>query len=206
MKKFFTFASLQPGNFSAFVYDAVDNGRLAMNQPTHYPILTAVNGYCEANDTIRVFVMVEDNDICRTNTQFLREELAEICQRKGINCPNGLEEITVLTNDCVAEQINTFQRLIDLIEDGDEIFMCMTYGTKPKSLTLTTAVKYAYRIYNNTSISCVVYGGIDRSREPNVMSVYDMTAMIQLDEMINVMAANRVKNPRELIMGILSQE
>ena len=84
----------------------------------------------------------------------------------------------------------------------------MTFGTKPLSAAVQTAVQYAYRIRKNVSLSCVVYGQVDRhsSSEPRdwIASIFDMTALVQLDEIIRALADRRVANPRELLGHILS--
>jgi hypothetical protein len=69
------------------------------------------------------------------------------------------------------------------------------------------AVQYAYRIKKNTSISCIVYGQIDRpGKDPETWSakVYDMTTLVQLDEIVRVLADRGVANPKETIDSILS--
>ena len=94
------------------------------------------------------------------------------------------------------------------MEDDDELFACMTYGTKPLSQAIMMAVQYAYRIKNNTSISCIVYGSIDRSQSRNpeewIGYVYDETALVQLDEVVRILAARKVSNPQEIIRQILT--
>jgi hypothetical protein len=83
----------------------------------------------------------------------------------------------------------------------------MTYGTKPLSTAVMMAVQYAYRVKQNTSISCIVYGQIDRpSKDPETWNakVYDMTALVQLDEIVRVLADRGVANPKEAIDSILS--
>jgi len=108
------------------------------------------------------------------------------------------------------EQIRRYVRLtflvkelLDYVDDDDELFVCMTYGTKPLSTALMMATQYAYRIKSNTSISCVVYGLLDRNVTPNVHKVYDMTALIQLDEIVRILAERGVTNPKEVIHSIL---
>lgn len=69
------------------------------------------------------------------------------------------------------------------------------------------AVQYAYRVKRNTSITCIVYGGVDRSqgRDPEcwVGYVYDETALVQLDEIVRTLADRKVSDPRAVIRRIL---
>ena len=68
---------------------------------------------------------------------------------------------------------------------------------------MLTAVRYAYRVKYNASISCIVYGQIDRSAEEEKASVYDMTALIQMDEIVRLLAERKVSDPKQFIDRIL---
>ena len=83
----------------------------------------------------------------------------------------------------------------------------MTYGTKPLSTAVIMAAQYAYRVKKNASLSCVLYGKIVRSKRDKATwygEVYDMTALIQLDEIVRVLANRGVENPKETIDRILA--
>ena len=104
--------------------------------------------------------------------------------------------------------METFQKLIDLMEDDDELFACTTYGTKPQAQAVMMAVQYGYRIKHNTSISCIVYGEIAR-RNPDsntwsTAKVYDVTALTQMDEIVRVLADRKVADPKSMIEHILN--
>ena len=96
------------------------------------------------------------------------------------------------------------QRLIEKVEDNDKLYACMTYGVKPLSQILIMAIQYAYRLLDNASICCLVYG------QPGwggaAPSVNDMTALIQMDEITRLLAEHKVKNPRTVIEKIISQD
>lgn len=210
MKKFLSIISFQdPNRFYSYNYEAKDNQLLSLGKETHFPIIAEINGYCSKGDEIRVIALAEDNDNSRKNAETLNNEVMQICAEKGIQCAAGVELIIIPTDDSISSQIDTFQRLIDTIDDDDELYICMTYGTKPKSSTLILSAQYAYRIKHNVSICCVAYGQVDRSnsngdRTKDKASIFDMTALTMLDEMIRVMASQGVRNPRALIETVLS--
>ena len=84
---------------------------------------------------------------------------------------------------------------------------CITFGTKPLSMAVRMAVQYAYRVKRNTSISCIVYGQIDRpSRDPSTWRayVYDETALVRLDEIVRVLADRGVADPGAVISSVLA--
>lgn len=205
MKKFFSVMPLQRPEFlKKFEYLPTGNSALYMAEGTRFPILTVVNAYVARGEEFRFIVVMTENDFCRANCETLKEDLAELCAKKGVVCPRGVEVVTVQEDESVTAHVATFQRLIDFAEDDDEIFACMTFGTKPLSTALIMAVQYAYRIKKNASISCVVYGQITRSEQGEKAHIYDMTALIQLDEIVRVLAEQGVADPKRVIDGILA--
>lgn len=204
MKKFFTVIPLQKlGQLKPQLYQAVGNTLLQMDTETCFPILTAVNGYVRTGEEFRVIAVMTDTEDGRRNRDTLQQELEQLCGRKGLICPQ-IETIPVDVDERVAAHVATFQKLIDLVDDDDELFACMTFGTKPLSTAVQMAVQYAYRVKRNASVICIVYGQIDRTGGESKVSVYDMTALIQLDELVRVLADRGVTNPKETIDRILS--
>ncbi len=208
MKKFITVIPLQvQGQLRRYHYQAVDNSRLQMDGPTSFPILTAVNGYVQPGEEFRLLAIAADSEDGRRNCAVLRDELERLCRTKGCPCPQ-IETIPAPADEGVAAQIAAFQRLIACVEDDDELFVCVTYGTKLLSQVTLMAVQYAYQAKKNTSISCVVYGQIDRSggQEPErwTARIYDETALLQLGEIVRVLVQRGTADPRAALDEILS--
>lgn len=205
MKKFFTAIPLQrAGGLIPHRYQAVGNTALQMDTETCFPILTALNGYVQSGEEFRLIAVMTDTEDGRRNRDTLQQELDQLCERKGLICPQGIETVSVPADERVSTHVATFQKLIDLVDDDDELFACMTFGTKPLSTAVQMAVQYAYRVKSNASISCIVYGQIDRTGGESKAFVYDMTALIQLDEIVRMLANRGVVNPKETIDRILS--
>ena len=208
MKKFITVIPLQvQGQLRRYHYQAVDNSRLQMDGPTSFPILAAVNGYVQPGEEFRLLAIAADSEDGRRNCAVLRDELERLCRTKGCPCPQ-IETIPAPADEGVAAQIAAFQRLIACVEDDDELFVCVTYGTKLLSQVTLMAVQYAYQAKKNTSISCVVYGQIDRSggQEPErwAARIYDETALLQLGEIVRVLVQRGTADPRAAVDEILS--
>lgn len=206
MKKFFATVPLQKEEqLKQFVYAAQGNSRLSMEEATRFPIIPAINGYAAPGEPFRVVAVVQDNEDAERNYEYLRQELRALCERNGLTYPErDVERVAGPSDQCVSSNVDTFQALIDLIEDDDELFACVTYGTKPMSMALLTAVRYAYRLKRNTTVSCVVYGEVDRSGKDWKAKIYDETALVQLDEITRMLAERGVAQPKELIGTILS--
>lgn len=208
MKKFITVIPLQvQGQLRMYRYQAVGNSRLQMDSSTSFPILAAVNGYIEQGEEFRVFAVAADSEDGHRNCGVLQDELESLCREKNCPCPQ-IEVISAPSDERVASHVAVFQTLIDCVDDDDELFACITYGTKPLSQAVLLAVQYAYRVKKNASISCVVYGQIDRSKgkEPELWTaqIYDETALIQLGEIVRVLAERGTADPKAAINTILS--
>lgn len=208
MKKFFTAIPLQqsPEGLNSVAYQAVGNSRLQMESKTSFPILTTVNGYVQPGEEFRLIAVMPDSEATRRNRDTLTAQLEQLCARKGLCCPKGVETVLISGNQEVSAHVETFQKLLDYVDDDDELFCCMTFGTKPLSHAMLLAVQYAYRVKRNASISCVVYGELDRtgSQPGESGKVYDMTALIQLDEIVHMLAERGVADPRSALDAVLS--
>lgn len=206
MKKFFTTVPLQKEEqLKRFVYAAQGNSKLSMDEATSFPIIPAINGYAAPGEPFRVVAVVQDNEDAKRNYGYLQEELRALCERRGFSYPDrGVECVVGPADQCVSSNVDTFQALIDLVEDDDELFACVTYGTKPMSMALLTAIRYAYRLKRNATVSCIVYGEVDRGSEDWKAKIYDETALVQLDEITRMLAERGVAHPKESIEAILS--
>lgn len=208
MKKFFTAVPLQAitDDLGTLTYRAVGNTRLQMEDPVSFPILTVVNGYAQPEEDFRLIAVSPDTDAARRNLQRLTDQLMALCARRRLSCPGGVELVTTGGDERVSTHVETFQKLLDYVDNDDELFFCMTFGTKPLSQAMMLALQYAYRVKRNASISCIVYGEIDRTgpKPWRTGNVYDMTALTQLDEIVHLLADRGVADPRAALASILS--
>lgn len=207
MKKYITNIPLQGrGNLDSYQYQAVGNTKLQMEEAHSFPILSAINGYVNEGEEIRVIAVLSESEDVKRNCEELQRQLNNLCQRHGITCSRGVERIMESSSQDVETYLKTFQDLIGYVEDDDELFACITYGTKPQSMAILTAIRYAYRLKSNASISCIVYGYVDRSGEKDDWKgyIYDMTPLVQLDEITRMLADRGVEHPKETIDRILN--
>ena len=104
-------------------------------------------------------------------------------------------------NNAIDTELELFGKLIDCTADGDTLYACITYGSKPFPLIQIMALNYAYRIRKNVSIGCIVYGAKDHNN--GSMEVYDITSLLYIDETVRLMAEQKVENPTDLIKNLL---
>lgn len=215
MKKFITVVPLQQveknketgeiirDGLSKSIYKPVGNENLAYSKETRFPILTAINGYASANEEIRIIAIQMDTDSCREHTRQLREEITALKREKNFIC-NDIEVVAIDYRSDVEAQIDLFSRLLDYFDDDDRIYGCLTYGVKPISIAELMAIQYAYRVLNNVSIECLVYGDDNHNRQNREFFVYDITSLIIMDEMVRILADKKVKNPKSFIENVIN--
>ena len=213
MKKFFMNTPLQGLNpktgesfLQKFHYTANGNSRLVYDEKTRFPIIHAINGYVQPGEPFRVItVSQENNPDTDRNYGFLVDELKALCERRGFLYPAcGVEQVFSPLKQDVFSQLDAFTALLDYFEDDDDLFACVTYGTKMAPITLLTALQYANRLKESVIIQCIVYGDVDRRTVPNVSAVYDVTALIQMDEITRFLANRGIEHPAAHIRSMLS--
>ena len=195
MKKFFMVTPQQPkGMLKAQRYVANDNPQLEFVGKTRFPVIPLLNGYAKQGDHIQVITTTYGAPSnCAGNLEMLRDELNTLGKNAGVDIE--LVSVDVPFSDSVEALIHTYQLLIDRINDGDSLYACITFGSKPMPIMLTMALQYGYRIRNDVSIECIVYGQMDWSSNEPVARIYDVTALAKIDEMVRVLADMNVSNP-----------
>lgn len=201
MKKFICSIPLQPDkNLYSNQYEIVGNPNIKCNKKSRFPIMTLIDSYAEAEE-IRVVAIYTDYEMCKSNLQLFKEEFAALQFTKQFSCPNGVELVQIPHDEQVSNHIATFQKLINYVDDNDELYVCITYGSKLTPIVEIMAIQYAYRIKQNATIGCIVYGQFDHSTKK--ARIYDVTELIQLDEIIRGLAQDGVTNPKEVLDQII---
>ena len=110
MKKFFTAIPLQTitDDLGTLTYRAVGNTQLQMEEPVSFPILTAVNGYAKLGEDLRLIAAAPDTDAAQRNCRRLADQLAALCERRGLSCPGGAELVTTGGDERVSTHVETF--------------------------------------------------------------------------------------------------
>lgn len=184
MKKFFTFISRQiPERFLPKEYQAINNSKLTYPQ-TRFPLIPVLNGYTKKGETAQVIVFCEDYSNSEHNLTFLEQELDKLQAEKGIILERIVEKIPL--DDGYDAQLDTFAKMLNHIDDGDEVYACITYGSKPTPIVQTMAFRYARFAGKNTAIRCVVYGHVDFNT--NEAKIYDLTGLLIVDDALRLLA------------------
>lgn len=201
MKKFIVF-SPQQAKLEKVDYEAMDNSKLKYGT-TAFPIIPAINGYLKEGEEFEILAIVAEYDNTRRNFEKLKEELKELFEKKNIpyDEQKHLKEITIPYDDGTDTQLLLFRKLVDKMDNGDEIYACITYGSKPAEIVELMMLRYIRQIKKNAYIGCIVYGHKEWG-EPKGR-IYDVTALVHLDDIIQ-MAGNVKEEEGEALIDNLT--
>ena len=200
MKKFISFASYQSeAALKKVHYEAVDNSRLEYGK-TCFPIVPVVNGYLEQGEEFELIVITPEQEDTIRNCTVLKEEIKELCAKKQIifEEETQFKVISVAYADDIDTQLDTFRKVIKELQSEDEIYACITYGSKPAEIVELMALRYARQIRENVFIGCIVYGKVDWRN--SLAWIYDVTALVHLDDIIQTISG--MKNPDTLMENL----
>ena len=186
-------------------YEPVGNSRLAYDMfdgMTRFPIIPVINAYAHEGESIEVIAINTHTPASEVHFAQLEEEAAALSREKGFTCK--VTDVQVDYAGDVNTMVQVFRKLLDYLNDGDILYACFTYGVKPMPIAELMALQYVYRIKKNVSIGCLVYGEMDHSVEPQKLRIFDITALIHLDETIRLLSERGVEDPLPIIDSIIS--
>lgn len=207
MKKFITFIAMQPEKqLLRMKYQPQDNDQLKSEREVYFPISVLVESFAEKGDNINLIaLMEEDNPDVERNMTLLRDELEEIALTVGFRYE--VTQIPVSKAEHAKEHLTTFTKLIAQIDDGDEVYACCTYGTKPIPILEVMALNFAYRVKDNVSVKSIVYGKVNRKDGKVVgADIYDISGLFFMTQIINQLADLKVEHPDKVIGNMLDLE
>ncbi len=208
MKKFIMITPLQPITegkdlLTPMNYQVEGNSKLIFDRATRFPLIHVINGYAEKGEEIRIITVTPEKEDSQIHLQQLREEVQALQEEKGFIC-RGVESIPVGYAGDVDTQIDIFHKLMRVMENGDTLYACLTYGNKPMPIAELMAIQYGYRVFDDVLIDCLVYGEKDHSKK-GWGKIFDITALIQLDEVVRMLADNKIADPKRIIDSIVGE-
>lgn len=210
MKKFFTSVPFQ-STLTPCIYKPVGNTPLSYEKSHSLPILNVINNCTEKGEEIEVVFLVGDNENIKRNLEYVKKSLDELLDERQLKCK--IKYIDYPDSDDISVMLELYGRLIRLCEDNDEIYSCITFGTKPVPLVQMMAMRYAYHAKKNVFIGMIVYGKahgkmkeIDGIRKyvTDKAEIYDMTSMFYMDELSEKFCRMGIQNPEEKIAAMIS--
>jgi hypothetical protein len=181
-------------------YTSAGNSRLTYGA-TRFPVIPLINGYAKCGDKVRVIAILTDGANFKHNYEtYFVPEITTLATNNGYEF-DEIEVVTTPDKEDIDTQLTLFTDIIAKINDNEEIFACITFGTKPTPIVQTMALNYAYKLKKDTSIGCVVYGRF-RHGSP-VGDIFDTTALFYMDSLVNKLAEIKAPHPQVAIKVML---
>lgn len=178
----------------------MDNKKLEYQEAVSFPIIPVINGYVDEGETIELLVLKQAGEGTDPNYAALQEQVSQLCEQKNITCSYKI--IDIVFDETSGTHLKTFLSLIENIKEKDDLYACMTYGTKPIPIVEMMALNYAYRNVRQVHVGCIVYG--QKSWEKNTHVIYDITSLFVMDEVVHEIASMKLNDPLGYIKDIMS--
>ena len=208
MKKFITYISQQPEqHLIKGKYKAVSNEKLDCDTEAAFPVIPIINGYVSEGDEIEIIALIEkNNENCKRNYEVLKDDIEALRQKKKFKYK--FKDIEVSGEEVVKEHLSAFERILNAINDGDKLYVCATYGTKPIPIVEMMAVNAAYKIKKRISVECVAYGRAVRGSDGTVseLLIYDITSLFFMTRLVDTIAQNPLEAPEDVIRRVLEDD
>lgn len=204
MKKFITYVPMQTGsNLLKGKYISLENDKLNMNKDVIFPIECIINGYADNDEQIMLIALLEEgNTDCEENLKLMQKRISDITDSKNINVIT--KKVYISPQETTENHLITFKNIISLFEDGDTLYSCITFGTKPTPIIQMMALNFAYKNLKNVTIGVVAYGKVNREHNvPVSYYIYDITALFFMNNIVDTLSAMNADDAFSKIEKIL---
>ena len=205
MKKFIFVVSnqnIKDWDKNECVYKAVDCPKLENSIPTNFPIISVMSKFWNIGEEIRIIAIKQKKADCEKNLKYFKESLIN---KLGVENPDSIIDlIEIEDNEYSSTHLYTFKEIIKRIEDGDMLYVDITYGTKPVPMIQMMVLNYINQYRNNVSIECICYGKFFFKEKR--AELYDVTSLFYMNGIVNSLSKIDAENPVEIIETLLSKE
>ena len=204
MKKYISTITLQVNGAQKHEYQD-ESGLVTPRVRTAFPILQQLSDTATAGEAVSFLTIVVGGPEQNPNYAAFLEELDTLAANKGITytqtviCKPDKEDVDTI--------IGLFTDIIAQVDHDDQLYACVTYGTKPVATVTTMALHYAYRIKKNVRVEAVKYGqkNWNATCEP-ACTLYDTTTLFYIDCLIDRVAAMKVSDPEQALRALILRE
>ena len=170
-------------------YDAPDNSNLKYNKKIRFPITAALNAYTQQGDKVRIIAIYSDNNVnMEKNLTLFDDEIRDLMKEKGIKETVDYEVEKIKVDSFVGRDadLELYEKLLDTINEGEILHICITYGINAMPIILFDVAQYAWKAKYN-DIECIIYGYVDRGKGEEDTprgAIYDMTSLFYKHEIL----------------------
>lgn len=223
MKRFITYVSHQI-SYNTLEYDASSCLLDMKFYATHLPILPLMNAVVENGETIEVILIATegrqdkiDSNVKQAfdrNLEITKKEIIEWAKTKNVTLKGINEPITGEESANMTHMLRVFAKLIARVEKDyckeDLFYGDLTFGTKPMSIVLFSALRYIHAIRRNPVE--IVYGQVYRytkdGKDGKPVTVWEgemqeLSALFYMDSLISKVGEMDLPNPQAFIQWSL---
>lgn len=192
-------------NPTTYISDDLELGSAHYDFPLSYMIDSEVN----ENDNVEIITVVERSNQgyqqAAENYELFKKEVNGILQ--GRNTVVNFTEITT-SKEFESNTFNRFfKEIAKEIHDDDKIYMDITFGLKPYTMSMFIAIAYAAKVYSGVSVETVLYSqkytGTSDSSSVNTAKLYDITALFYINSLAGKAAPDQKQGLDELLNFII---
>ena len=175
-----------------------DNPVLGFDGTTKFPIFVLILNTAKKGEKIRITAVRPDYENCHINFETFVNDLEKLKERIGFECE--IDVVDTHYSERIDDHLDLFGKLIDTVQDQDEIYADISYGTKPIPIIVLMMLTYAYR-FRGGIIENIIYGQVDHNPAQKRGWLYDVTALFYMNSTINTM--NDSSDPKMFIKKML---
>lgn len=185
MKKklfFVTIPMLDFDKLKLIRYRKEDKG-LIFSEPSRFPAIPFLEWSIFGNEDIKIVTIRTDDDKGSTarNYQAFKDELGELSKRLERELTIDAE-IILPHEENREKQMHLLKELCSQYEEGTDVYMELTYGTKVTPIGMFSSLTYA-EIVKHCNIKSITYGKYPFMGE--VGDLYDVLCLYQMTGVIN---------------------
>jgi hypothetical protein len=168
---------------------------------TRFPIIPVMAHHAKGEESVRVIAILTDGEGNDYNFEnhFL-PEIQGLCGKMGIKY--DLVTIRTPESESAEDHLRLFVDIIETINDDEDLFACMTFGSKPTPVVLSLALSYAHRFKKGTSVGRIVYGKFFHLEDRDGC-LYDTTSLFYMDSIVNRLAEMNASDPGKAVRILL---
>ena len=207
MKRFILTIPIQnKGNLAKLQYDCADGTELLKNaRETSFPITIPMSNAVKKGEKIKVTSLLIDRKRKKKNYETFKQELSELAKQIGFEYE--LNEIKMENKEDSKTHHKLFSDIARVFASSrdEELYACITYGTKPMPMLMLMALTYAYKLCDSFTIESIVYGSVVHNSDktlPMKGHIYDVSSLFYLNSAVNNMAGLDLEDPLKLIDDI----
>lgn len=206
MKKYICVIPLQSVGDKGAVYDLTHMPKefSGYDKKSSFPIVPIIACTAETGESLTVcmiFIGDQNTQVCKDNESRLKEELSALSKGCKINIIYQVLPIQDVQSQ--REHWKLLASVAQSVEDGDTVYMDITFGTKPTPIVFFMTMQYLQKAKRDVKMGGIYYGRFyfgEKNRRPDL---YDITSLYAMGNMISRLDGDRKEESRNIISGLL---